>query len=341
MAIPLHFGRICADPPTSAPQSRDARASGFTLIELLVVIAIIALLISILLPALASARDTAQTTKCSSNLRQLGLAAMTYANDAKGYMSSGAWDNRRPRSWGPLDKSGWVADFRVGEYANPGQVMCPTSPARGSESWNDAKARGPDAYRSIPIDEQAQLIKDGFNTNYTQSWFMAYTDPKNLNTLANPKDIANSKGPLKTSALGIAPSSKVPLFADTKAEILDTNNSLVIDGQEVVGAKTCSDGPTAARSPQGQNVSGRQVYTDMGVAHGRGPTINVGQIRHNRTLGNFVFADGSVNSAKDDGKRDGVFESTVGSKNGWVVRIYDDIEGLVYGGWLTYSGLNW
>ncbi len=305
------------------------------------VIAIIALLVSILLPALASARDTAQSTRCASNLRQLGLASMTYANDAKGLLSSGAWDNRRVRSWGALDKAGWVADMRVGEYANPGQLLCPTSPARGSESWNDAKARAPDAHRNISIEEQAALIRDGFNSNYTQSWYMAYADPKNQLLLVNPKDIAVTKGPLRTSYLGIAPASKVPLFADTKAELLDRNNGLVIDGQEVVGAKTCSDGPTAARNPQGQNVSGRQVYTDFGAAHGRGPVVTVGQIRHNRNLANFVFADGSVNSAKDDGKRDGVFDSTVGTKNGWIVRIYDDLEGTVYGGWLTYSGLNW
>lgn len=313
----------------------------FTLIELLVVIAIIALLVSILLPALASARDTAQTAKCTSNLRQLGVAAMTYANDAKGYLSSGAWDNRSPRSWGAMDKAGWVADSMVGGYAVPGQLLCPTSPAKGSESWNSSKVRGPDAYRLITEEEQGQLIKQGYNTNYTQSWFMAYTDPKTVQILNDPKNINTTKGPLRESALSSATSSLVPLFGDTKAELLDTNNSLVIEGVEYVGGKTCSDGPTSARNPQGQNVSGRQVYLDFGTAHGRGGNITVGQIRHNRTLANFVFADGSVNGIKDDGKRDGVFDSTVGSKNGWVVRIYDDLEGKVYGGWLTYPGLNW
>jgi prepilin-type N-terminal cleavage/methylation domain-containing protein len=74
--------------------------SPITLIELLVVIAIIAILAALLLPALASAKDRTQRTKCVNNQRQLGLATHMYATDANDKM---AYPNWNP-PWAP----GWL-----------------------------------------------------------------------------------------------------------------------------------------------------------------------------------------------------------------------------------------
>ena len=73
----------------------------FTLVELLVVIGIIAILIGVLLPALARARQSANSANCLSNLRQIGQAMQMYVNANKGSLPYGYWDGGVGTPMGP------------------------------------------------------------------------------------------------------------------------------------------------------------------------------------------------------------------------------------------------
>jgi prepilin-type processing-associated H-X9-DG protein/prepilin-type N-terminal cleavage/methylation domain-containing protein len=98
--------KVHASPRCKVNTACDNRgSSAFTLVELLVVIGIIAMLISILLPTLSKARESANAVKCSSNLRQLVLANTLWANDHHGY-SIKAYFNA-----GPISGNWWVAPF--------------------------------------------------------------------------------------------------------------------------------------------------------------------------------------------------------------------------------------
>ncbi|MBL9139123.1 MAG: prepilin-type N-terminal cleavage/methylation domain-containing protein [Verrucomicrobiales bacterium] len=86
--MPSTFDAVSGPTP---PRHRGSRgsASGFTLIELLVVVSILAILASLLLPALSSAKAKGRRAVCLSNLRQIGTAIRVYADDHEGHIPFG------------------------------------------------------------------------------------------------------------------------------------------------------------------------------------------------------------------------------------------------------------
>src|SRR4051794_268218 len=120
-------------------QSRKSTRRGFTLVELLVVIGIIALLISILMPALNRARKQARGVQCLSNERQLQIAYTMYVNENKG--RSFLYATNSP---GGFTESFWMKILSPFHQRSDDVRVCPQA-AEKSYGWGSAFTTwGPD-----------------------------------------------------------------------------------------------------------------------------------------------------------------------------------------------------
>ncbi len=102
---------------------RIARTCRFTLIELLVVVAIIAILASMLLPALTRARESARKTSCQGNMKQIAMAQALYADAADGFTPPWRNASTNQRYWHEelAEHTAWQWEMWI----------CPDSPTRG------------------------------------------------------------------------------------------------------------------------------------------------------------------------------------------------------------------
>lgn len=134
--------KLCDNAQYKGHCSRDR---AFTLVELLVVIGIIALLISILLPALNRAREAAKAVQCASNMRQVGIAFQLYATDQNGWLPpsvSADWYNGIYYP-DPTDPEGTTRKTWVNYMIDAHCLRAGDTPFSGSYEWLN--------YYAVPI----------------------------------------------------------------------------------------------------------------------------------------------------------------------------------------------
>ena len=177
------------------PRERHRRDAplGFTLIELLVVIEIIAILIGILLPTLARARESAHRSACLSNLRQLGQAFNMYANAFHDHIPLGhisdeyQWDytlNFADSTKAFVTHIGVLKDARLLE--SPKTYFCPSE---SDPQWQFATLENPWPFVTVPS-PAAHHTRISYGTRPGASWGQDGTWPDPMPRLSKMKNLA-------------------------------------------------------------------------------------------------------------------------------------------------------
>ena len=252
--------------------------SAFTLVELLVVIGIIAILIAVLLPALRTARESARTITCLSNLKQLMTAMQLYANESRTYLPP-------PK----INEYWWVESAMINtSYASwSDPVWLGKFVNNGSPSQNKRISGRYDTLRhpyNCPSDKG--LDKENIN-----AWRVSYGLNGNLATVRDVATADRLPGAINPKWFHLSklsqlrPAERIPVFVDGRVTWVPGRRNEnycygVKDGLIKPGFQSAPDGLTYEKSP----------LSDSNWRMRHGPK---------GTATNVVFADGHAVTSQD------------------------------------------
>jgi prepilin-type N-terminal cleavage/methylation domain-containing protein/prepilin-type processing-associated H-X9-DG protein len=212
---------MCLDISIARAQTTPRRR-GFTLVELLVVIAIIALLISILLPALSSARRQANSVKCLASLKEIGNAFSLYANENKGYYPA-ARDHRTASSNGWHRWTDLIAKYISGQGKNFNNYMDISQIRRNSVLWGCPEWEKSQDYNPTAAASSAENVYNGYGMQYYPSYWEDGNQAKYLASVSGAT--SPSLGYIKAVYWGRRGSER-GLVADAPWDIIYLNGNI-------------------------------------------------------------------------------------------------------------------
>ena len=187
----------------------------FTIIELLVVIAVISILVSLLFPVLKTAKETALASKCTSNMRQCGIALNSYAIDYDGWVIAG-----ETTCLGTMMINEGYTSIPCKDYYYHGVYRCVPL----GNVFSCPSQRPPDSYKFLG----AALPINGYPTGSAFSFGLRCTDNK---WHFEGEQTASEKGYVKYTSL--YEPTRLPFMVDSIQDLLTA------DGSELAGKAQC------------------------------------------------------------------------------------------------------